>query len=75
MYVDPIHGFLAGLGVGAERRLVAGFAVVVGLDGTWSSFNPPRIAIPSPPGFDNDADGNRVSASLGLAYRWSRAPQ
>jgi hypothetical protein len=72
MYLEPIRGFLAGLGVGAERSIVGGFGVAVGADATWTSFNAPPVAIPAPLGWDNDADGTRLSVSLGLTYRWSR---
>jgi hypothetical protein len=74
MYVDPINGFLAGLAIGVERPLLGGFGIILGVDATWASFNPPPIAIPAPPGFDNDADGDRLSLSLGLAHRWTRSP-
>jgi hypothetical protein len=72
MYLSPINGFLAGLGVGAERSLFAGFRIVLGVDVTLTSFNAPPIAFPSPPGWDDDADGDRLSLSIGLAHRWPR---
>ena len=70
-YVLPIHGFLVGLGVGASRPLVGGLRIVFGVDTSWSSFSDPPIAVPPPQGFENDAEGNRVSLSLGLSHRWS----
>ena len=71
LYVLPIHGFVAGLGVGASRPLIGGFSVIFGVDASWTSFSDPPIALPAPQGFERDAKGNRVLATIGLSHRWS----
>jgi len=71
LYVLPIHGFLVGLGVGASRSLGGGLSVVFGADASWTSFSDPPIAVPAPSGFERDAEGNRVSLSLGLSHKWA----
>jgi hypothetical protein len=71
MYVLRIHGFLVGLGVGVSRPLIGGFSVVFGADASWTSFSEPPIVRPTPPGFEGDAEGNRMSLSLGVSHRWS----
>jgi len=72
VYVLPILGFAVGLGVGASRPLIGGFSVLFGVDASWTSFSDPPIVLePAPPGFERDAEGNRLSLSLGLSHRWS----
>ncbi len=72
VYVDPIQGFLAGLGVGAAKPLVGGVEVALGLHANWSSFGRPSISGTPPAGFDSDVAAKRVWLSVGLGYRWSR---
>jgi len=73
IYMDPISGWEAGVGVGAARRITGAFEVRVALDGTLSSFARPFGGTPS--GFDTDAIGHRVTFALGLGYRRARDTQ
>jgi hypothetical protein len=69
-YESTQGGLVAGGVIGASRAVRGGWEVFVQADVTWSALDTPSFALPTPPGFADEAIGRRITVGLGVAYRW-----
>jgi hypothetical protein len=69
-YESTQGGLVAGGVIGASRAVRGGWEVFVQADVTWSALDTPSFAVPTPPGFVDEAIGHRITVGLGVAYRW-----
>ncbi len=69
-YESTQGGLVAGGVIGASRAVRDGWEAFVHADVTWSALDTPSFALPTPPGFADEAIGQRITVGLGVAYRW-----